>query len=165
MSLSKMPMSSRGTRRGVFHFGGSWWSAAIVVIACATGGGDGGLPRVAVLGSVHLDGQPISKGSILFVPRKPTTGPKSGGPIIDGKYHIDEAEGPIVGNHHVEIVADVPLPAAPDDPVAFDAATGGKMPVNPVPPRYNVASELLVETKPDVDNHFDFLDLQSVAKQ
>ena len=134
-------------------------SAALV--ACI-GCGDKGPPRVAVSGNVLLDGAPMSSGSITFTPIAPTSGPLAGGPIVDGKYLLDERNGPVIGKLRVEILADIEFAAPPDDPRAFDAATGGKVPVNPLPAKYNTASELKVETLSGQENEFNF-ELQSRA--
>jgi hypothetical protein len=54
-----------------------------------------------VTGMVRLDGQPLAKGSIRFVPVKGTTGSDGGAAIRQGKYQIEK--GLTVGKYKVEI--------------------------------------------------------------
>jgi hypothetical protein len=54
-----------------------------------------------VTGMVRLDGQPLAKGSIRFVPVKGTTGSGGGNTIHQGKYQI--VKGLTVGKYKVEI--------------------------------------------------------------
>lgn len=137
------------------------WCIAVAA-ALLAGCGQSSIERVGVSGTVRLDDQPLKRGSILFVPLPPAKGPKAGGPIVDGSYELARSEGPVIGPHRVEISADLDLPAAPDDPLAFDAATGGRLPPNSVPEAYNTRSELVAETKSGEPNRFDF-DLRSTA--
>src|SRR5437879_2240436 len=54
-----------------------------------------------VTGIVRLDGQPLPKGWIRFVPDEGTTGPDGGAAIRQGKYSIPK--GLMVGKYNVEI--------------------------------------------------------------
>ncbi len=68
-------------------------------------GGSSGPQRANAAGKVTFDGQPVEQGAISFAPMGNTTGPSSGGEIIDGHYSIARAVGPVVGTHRVEIQA------------------------------------------------------------
>ena len=115
-----------------------------------------GINRVEVSGTVTLDGQPLSEGSIVFQPI--AEGPSAGGSIRDGRFTIERAGGPGPGKYRVEILAyqstgrQIP-----------DADFPGKMTDElrqVIPKRYNTDTELLVNVSADGDNHFP-LKLQS----
>lgn len=69
------------------------------------GCGNAGAARSALIGSVTLDGEPVTEGSIRFTPTAGTKGPLTGGNIRDGQYEIPQGEGPFPGNYRVEITA------------------------------------------------------------
>ena len=68
-------------------------------------GRGGGLPMVAVRGTVTCGGEPVDMGEIRFVPIEGTPGPLSAGIIQAGQYRIDARGGVPAGRHRVEIVA------------------------------------------------------------
>ncbi|WP_207394404.1 hypothetical protein [Bremerella alba] len=43
-------------------------------------------------------------GSITFIPTDGTIGPATGGKIVDGKYQIHASDGPVPGQHLVQIM-------------------------------------------------------------
>lgn len=91
----------RGTRQpGNQAF---WLAAALVAICLLSGCGAGGPARASVMGKVEFEGQPVTEGTILFVPTGNTKGPAAGGTIKDGNYILKAAEGPVIGMHKVEI--------------------------------------------------------------
>jgi hypothetical protein len=94
--------------------------------------------RGEVMGTVTLDGQPVADGAISFFPIGATSGPSAGGKIVNGKYHIPQAQGPVIGDNRVE----------------FNGAL--------FPDKYNMQphSTIQVHVEPGV-NTFDFLDLKS----
>lgn len=57
-------------------------------------------------GTVTLDGQHLNSGEIVFVPASGTKGPTAAGAIVDGKFDISAAKGPLPGTYRVEITAD-----------------------------------------------------------
>lgn len=59
-------------------------------------------PVAKVLGTVRLDGQPIEKGRVQFVPAKATPGEPISGDVAAGKFEI---AGVPVGQHKVLFVA------------------------------------------------------------
>jgi hypothetical protein len=133
---------------------------AVLALAIAAGcGGEKGPPRVAVSGSVSLDGQPLSSGVIRFLPTGDTRGPAAAAVIKEGVYELSQSEGPIVGTHRVEIEAADYFGFAIDDEAAF-AQNVEKKPSralkNPVPEIYNRRSTLSVEVVPDGAQTFDF---------
>ncbi len=76
----------------------------LALIACA-GCGPSGPERASVSGSVMLDGKAIEQGSITFLPATGHAGPSVGGVIVDGKYDIRRADGPVLGAARVELRA------------------------------------------------------------
>ena len=79
----------------------------------ATGG------RQAIEGTVTLDGKPLEKGQITFVPQGDTKGPTAGAEIVGGKFAIPAAGGPLAGKFRVEITA-----ARPGGRKVHDRMTG-----------------------------------------
>ncbi len=97
--------------------------------------------RASVSGTVVIDGKPLAKGRIRFVPQ---TGVRGGvdAVILNGRYDFDDGLPP--GPYEVQVFSHVPG----DGPGAQGA-------VERIPPRYNVESELLVEVMGG-HNTFDF---------
>ncbi len=71
--------------------------------AVNAGCGSSGPPRVAVSGTVTLDGRPIEQGAISFVPTADSKQPSAGAEIAAGEYSIPAASGPSAGKYKVEI--------------------------------------------------------------
>ena len=134
------------------RFWGVLLGASLLATVCGCWGGD---PegRRAISGTVTLDGAPLKQGSISFQAEKPG-GPRSGAPIADGEYSIRAEKGLPVGKYKVMIFASqrgMGKPASsvlPGDPVA--------VPVELVPPEYNVNSDKFVEVTEDGPTQFDF---------
>lgn len=117
-------------------------------------GGPSGPERAEVFGTVTFDGEPISQGSISFLPQEGTNGPSAGGLIVDGKYDVSE-RGPALGSYRVEIQS--------------SRKTGKKIEAGPpsppgtmideiemyIPTKYNRESGLTVEVKSG-RNEFNF---------
>jgi hypothetical protein len=127
-----------------------------LLVVLLAGCGDAGPPRVKVEGQVQVDGQPMKRGRISFVPIEGSVGPKAAGEITNGKYHLTRDEGPIVGRLRVEIYAADEVDYALDDPNAARRAGGKLLPPNAVPARYNRTSELTIQTSVSNENRFDF---------
>lgn len=106
--------------------------------------------RVAVAGSVTLDGQPLDNGVITFLPQEKKLG-SAGAAIEAGKYQVPAERGLLPGKYVVAIDASDPTQAAarPDHPAMA-------IPVSRIPLRYNGATELAAEVRADDDNRFDF---------
>lgn len=127
--------------------------AVLAIVGCS----DDGLQRVAVGGTVTVDGEHLPKGAIVFVPTNGTVGPKAGGEIIDGRFEIAEANGPVVGDLRVEIVEKLEMDFELDDPDAFnEKAVDGQLPQSRIPPQYNANSNLVKTTTVEGPNEFVF---------
>jgi hypothetical protein len=78
------------------------WCALILVALLAVGCSNGPR-RAAVSGTVRVDGKPLERGVINFLPVDGNRGPGAGGVIKDGAFDVKAADGPVVGNNRVEI--------------------------------------------------------------
>lgn len=76
----------------------------LAVSAAGCGGGDG-LGRVAVKGSITLNGDPVPNGVIRFKPAAGTEGPMANTMITDGQYGIPKDQGPVAGEYEVRVQA------------------------------------------------------------
>ncbi len=132
------------------------WLAAIVGLVATLGCGEKSA-RNPVTGTVTLDAQPVLKGQIAFIPLPGTKGPTAGAPVIDGRYEIAAAGGPMAGTFRVEITALQPTPRKKE---VFNVATGKTELTDEyeslLPPRYNRGSELKADVTADGPNQFDF---------
>jgi hypothetical protein len=112
----------------------------------------------SVEGTIRVEGEPLPKGSIDFLPVEGTTGSGGGVAIQEGKYRIEK--GLTVGKYRVEIQGTRRIPgkkvAHPLDFSLIDAEEAI------VPPEYNRNSTLIREVGPG-RNAFDF-DLKRIRK-
>lgn len=111
--------------------------ALLVLTGCSTGSG-----RVAVRGRVTLDGEPVDKGHIRFMPEF-DNGVPAAIQVLGGSYAFDERDGPKPGKYRVILNCEKP--------------TGNKIPdlkspkkhlidelKEAIPAKYNSSSTLLV---------------------
>jgi len=126
---------------------------ATVLLTVVMGCSDDGPERVEVRGNVTLDGQPLSRGAIVFVPMEGTCGPKSAAAITDGEFRFEKEIGPPVGRLRVVITNTRP-PEHPGPPVEIRQQPEVTEPA--IPPKYNSASILVVETRSDATNEYQF---------
>jgi hypothetical protein len=75
--------------------------ALVVVLACGCSGSSP--QRAPVSGTVKVDGRPLERGVITFIPVEGTQGPGAGGEITDGEFALDQAAGAVVGTNRIEI--------------------------------------------------------------
>lgn len=90
-------------------------------------------------------------------PRKPL-GPSVAVPVKNGTFKMDSYNGPVVGQHRIEIEATDYYGFEVDDEQAFAKAVTekGPLPKNPVPEIYNVKSTLKEEVKASGPNKYEF---------
>lgn len=128
----------------------------LTLLLLGAGCGQRGANRAAVHGDVTLDGRPLERGSILFVPADGAKGAVAGGPIEGGRYQISPSNGVALGWNRVEIRAVrktgkmIPKPMARRDSHEMVEEYA-----EAVPPRFNSASTLKSEIKSG-DNVADF---------
>jgi hypothetical protein len=80
------------------------WSCALIFFAATAGCGDGRPERVPVAGIVLIDGQPLERGNVKFVPMN---GRPSAGKIGPGGHFnltcYDGNDGALLGTHRVQV--------------------------------------------------------------
>jgi hypothetical protein len=79
-------------------------------LAVTSGCGDGRPARVAVSGKVTIDGAPVARGNIKFVPEHGR--PSFGNIREDGSFMLtcyDGADGALLGKHRVQVDANRPI--------------------------------------------------------
>ncbi len=122
-----------------------------------------------VSGTVTLDGQPLAGVMVLFQPAAAAGSSDAGGvgstarTDAQGKYTLaastpDPRPGALVGRHTVRIATPPPAGAATGDPDsdAANAPKGAKAFRDPVPPRYNTATELSFDVPAKGTDKADF---------
>ncbi|MBL8808831.1 MAG: hypothetical protein JNM43_01530 [Planctomycetaceae bacterium] len=114
---------------------------ALFSVVAGCGGSDG--PELAdVTGTVTLDGKPLARASIRFVPEAAGGSPSYGSTTEDGEYQLlfsAEKSGAMIGRHRVEIEMLEP---------EFDQEgkiVGEKPPV--LPAKYRNGTELSADVK------------------
>jgi hypothetical protein len=128
-----------------------------VLVLLALGCSDG-LQRAPVRGRVLVDGKPLERGVINFLPVKGTTGPGAGGEIRNGKYALDARRGPMVGTNRVEIRG---FRKTGRQKTVMGSPVDEE--IQAVPPEFNDQSDLIREIKAG-QNTLDF-DLPSLKEQ
>ena len=122
---------------------------AVLGVLLMCGCGSGG--RQSIDGTVTLDGQPLEKGTITFIPQSGTQGPTAGAEIADGRYAIPTAGGTFSDKFRVEITA-----ARPSGKMTEIEGQLYDVPEQFIPPAYNTASQLEAEVEAGAENHFEF---------
>jgi len=118
-----------------------------------------------VTGTVRVDGEPLEKGSIRFVPVDDQgevasgRGPGGGGTIKGGKYQVDQGLTP--GKYRVEIQGTKEGSKQINNPLI--PAELAREEVAVVPPKYNKKSILIEEVRAG-SNPIDF-DLEGIKKR
>jgi hypothetical protein len=113
-----------------------------------------------VTGTVRLDGQLLTNGSIALQPIYGTPGPGGGGGITkEGKYEIKRGLRP--GRYRVEIRSTRTLPGKKvlNPPIPSELVDEE---VEVIPAQYNTGSTLIREVRPG-SNVLNFDDLKGVA--
>jgi hypothetical protein len=117
--------------------------------------GCGGNDLAEVSGAVAIDGQPVTEGSIQFIPIEGTTGPGAGAPIENGRYHIPRQKGVAVGKNRVELRAFKKTGRKVQDPTGLPGTlTEERVPA--FPKEYNDSSTVVREVQAG-SNTIDFL--------
>jgi hypothetical protein len=109
--------------------------------------------RATIGGEVKLDGRPIERGSIQFLPMQGVAGSIANGEIVQGRYQMSGKTGPAIGWNRVEINAARKTGRMVPKPYPKRGAT--EEAVEAVAPSYNSASTLKFEVQPG-ENHADF---------
>lgn len=75
----------------------------VLIVAGIMGCGEAPPKRIAISGTVKLDGQPVERGSINFIPEAGSPNLPAGGEIKAGEYNLTADAGPSAGKYRVEI--------------------------------------------------------------
>ena len=126
-------------------------SIALGLLGCSDRTDD--LPRLAISGTVTLDGKPLERGTIRFEPKPANRQPvQAFGPIEGGGFAIPSAVGPTPGSYAVVISsASQEATDLEDDP-----ARKVVVKPDPIPPRYNRRSTLTAEVAAEGPSAFEF---------
>jgi hypothetical protein len=145
----------------------SCWRVAIAVVCCA-GCGDDHLPLGKVSGTVTLDGAPLARGIVHFIPH---SGPAATGVVRDGGYVLstyDKGDGAMLGRHTIYLAPDIDESYMQGYTPADYAA--GKPPPTPptqsaLPPKYLTPSMSGLSVEVVDGNNVHDLQLVSDARQ
>ncbi len=148
---------------------------ALVLSVCGCSGSDGPT-RYPVSGFVTLDDKPLKNGVIRLIPQvtimpssgsnQAPVGPGAMAEILNGEFRFTKENGPVAGNHRVEIDSRPHLEFDIDDERSFatEMKKTGRSPLakNDVPAMYNSASTLTVSVTEQPSQPFKF-ELRSKA--
>ena len=129
------------------------WAATGCALALLAG--CGGSERLAIEGTVTLDGTPLPSGNIILTPQTDTASPTAGGPITDGKFSIAATGGVLPGRFSVEITS-YRQSASKQKIRTINGDIFDYVGEQIIPARYSSQSELRAEVKPDGPNQFIF---------
>ena len=76
----------------------------VITVASGCGQTSDGLGRIPISGTVTMDGQSLSSGSLSLTPQ--SSGPACGTSIRDGKFDIPKNRGPVAGIYNARITID-----------------------------------------------------------
>ena len=110
------------------------------------------LGRVAVSGTVRVDGIPLKSGAIALEPASGTP-TAVGARIRDGSFAIERAQGPVPGRYLVRIYASA-REQAPKPPGTGERTRRPML--ERIPPEYNARSTLMVDVSRDRTNDLRF---------
>jgi hypothetical protein len=125
----------------------------LLLILLYTGCGGSPETRATIGGEVKLDGRPIERGTIQFMPLQGVEGSITTGEITQGRYQMSGKTGPAIGWNRVEINASRKTGRMAPKPYPKRGTT--EETVEAVAPRYNSASTLEFEVQPG-ENQADF---------
>lgn len=130
----------------------SQFLALILSLSCVlvSGCGSDGPQRFSVGGQLTYDGQPVTTGTIGFIPLQASAGEAVAREIVDGRYEFPRYEGPQAGSYKVVIYAERPsgrkLQADEGSSEMVDEL------VQYIPEIYNVKTTLSVDVSGDRDD-------------
>jgi hypothetical protein len=129
-------------------------AAAVLLLGLASGCSRDPLGRLAISGTVKVDGAPLPKGNISFQPIEGQA--TQGGSVVEaGRYAVPREGGLVPGKYRVSINAPVPGTGGKPD----ETTLPGDPPAPPkelIPPQWNTASNETIEVKKQGPFVFDF---------
>ena len=105
--------------------------------------------RFVLSGTVTYDGAPLPSGTIEFFPTDLEKKP-AGAEVIDGKFQMDRALGPELGQYQVVILAE--RPSGRREPADEGSSQMVEVPEQYIPAVYNSQTKLSVEVTGDRDD-------------
>ncbi|WP_299465249.1 hypothetical protein [uncultured Gimesia sp.] len=120
----------------------------ITLPACSSSSSGNG--KVAIAGTVSVNGEPLDTGLITFIPVG--KGVAAGGKIVEGLYQIESSAGLFPGEYKVEI--DSKKPTGKKVPETIGTGMIDEY-ASVIPENYNRKTELKVQIQP-ADNKHDF---------
>ena len=141
-------------RTGVVRTGRVVRLLCIIGLLLLSAAGCGDTQRIAIEGTVDLDGNPMDEGMIALQPLTGTASPSTGGKIKDGKFSIPVEKGGFAGEFRVEIAKYGPIPGK----FQTHKVTNDKVQLkgNLLPEQYHVDSEMTAMITPDGPNTFHY---------
>jgi hypothetical protein len=125
-------------------------AACVVPAVCGCGAKS---TRLGVEGRVTFDGTPIPEGKISFIPLAGTSSPTAGATIRDGEFAVPREKGLRPGKFRVEIRAVRASGKTIRDDLSGEMIAKRE---SYIPKRFNDASDLVAEIKPDEPNRLEF---------
>lgn len=120
-------------------------SVLALTVGCGQPSGDG----VTASGTVTVDGQPLSGAVITLQPIAPTTGPKATASIFDGAFEFPASAELHGGTYRVRFSM---IPLEIRKPMFKDASVPSPPDDATIAPRFDGASELTWQLKPETEN-------------
>lgn len=128
-----------------------------LVLGCFLGCGGNTDGRLALSGSVSIDGQPLKEGSISFISAGTAKKSMTGGAIVGGEYAIPAEQGLVAGTYRVSVSA-----ADTSEATSEGLPANGQYFPSLIPPEFNEAKHE-VEVTLEGPNEFSF-DIQKAEK-
>ena len=128
-------------------------AVCLAVLILAGCGQSNPLGRLALSGTVQLQGQPLDQGSIEFSPLEGSPKVTSGGPIQEGRFEIVARQGLPPGTYRVRIFSADPSAAGaePEFPGEHTEVRRDR-----IPPEWNANSDKQITVTEDGPNEFEF---------
>jgi hypothetical protein len=128
---------------------------ALAVAGCSDPSEVDTLPRVAVSGTITLDGKPLPEGKLQFQPDPSNSAITTVGEIKDGRFSIARDSGPVPGKYRIMVSSHPVHKLNPGE----DPGGSPRRPPGPemVPSKYTgPASELVADVTADSPQSFEF---------
>lgn len=131
----------------------AWWFVGIM--ACIAAGCNPQNDNYIVTGKVSYDGQPLSRGQVVFEPR--AAGKMSVAQIHEGTYSLPAGFGLSPGEYTVRITSDRPTGEKVKPAVYSEDQTPADVYEQFLPAKYNQNSELTITVSPESVTSHDFV--------
>lgn len=141
---------------------------AAALCGCLTGCYRGDPERVAVAGMVEVEGAPLGKGTVRFIPTSGSTGPAVVAGVEAGKFSVPRDKGPLTGDYRLEVQADPDVGFDVTDDLAYAAAQEkSKKPISMIAKKLRFRNEPEAEValfKDETELHLDVVEVKPTKK-